>query len=393
MRLGIFGRIVAPLLAVLAVGMGSTAWLTSRTVETRLVANAEAELGGGAETLARRLSDWLGDARTDLGLWGQEAVFIKSASADFIGQQARKAASERLGALRATYTDFDAIHLVAPDGLVIASSSTESIGKLNVGDRPFVNAALTGTPSLSDAFRSKRTGRAVCGLTQPVRQGKDGPVVAALYAVVDLDAFAQKTVATVRFGERGHAELYDGSGACLSHPMTDRILAKNASLDALPWGGDLRRSIGGLIHFDSDGEPRVAAVRSLTGSPWLVTSIAAVHEIIAPAAEVRNHILLTSAIALLVTLAVVWLVAASIARSVRRTAAILDAVASGDLAQQPVRGGGRELEAMNGSLACAMHLAPSASTGRRSAVRPVRDVHWSNGWPRPAANSALPVHN
>ena len=94
MRLGIFGRIVAPVLAVLAVGMGSTAWLTSRTVEARLVANAEAELGDGAEMLAKRLSDWLGDARTDLGLWGQEAVFVKSAGTDFIGQQARKAASE-----------------------------------------------------------------------------------------------------------------------------------------------------------------------------------------------------------------------------------------------------------------------------------------------------------
>ena len=368
MKLGIFGRIVIPVLAVLAVGMGTSGWLTSRSVAARLVANAEAELSSGAETLAQRLSDWLGDARVDLGFWGQEAVFVKSAGNDFIGQQARKAASERLAVLRATYTDFDAIHLVAPDGSTIASSSAESVGKLNFSDRPFVAAALAGTPSLSEGFRSKRTGRAVCGMTQPVRQGKDGPVVAALYAVVDLGSFAQKTVATLRYGEQGHAELFDGAGACLAHPVAERILAKDEALDQVPWGAAIRQAVGGLARFSAEGYHQVAAVRTVAGSPWLVVSTAAVEEIVAPAIVVRNRILLTSAIALLVALVVVWLVATAIARSVRRTAAILDAVASGDLAQQPLREGGRELEAMNGSLACAL-------TGMRSALGADR-VDW-----------------
>lgn len=257
MKLGIFGRIVIPVLAVLAVGMGTSGWLTSRSVAARLVANAEAELSGGAETLAQRLGDWLGDARVDLGFWGQEPVFVKSAGNDFIGQQARKAASERLAVLRATYTDFDAIHLVAPDGSTIASSSAEAVGKLNFSDRPFVVAALAGTPSLSDGFRSKRTGRAVCGMTQPVRQGKDGPVVAALYAVVDLGSFAQKTVATLQYGEQGYAELFDGTGACLAHPSLSaswpRSMRWSRCRGARPY---VRRSA------DWRGSPPKAPIRS-----------------------------------------------------------------------------------------------------------------------------------
>ncbi len=369
MRLGLFARIVVPVLAVLIAGMGVSAWLTSRTVEARLVANAEDELGIGADALARRLSGWLGKARVDLAFWGQEAVFIKSAKDDFIGQQARKAASDRLTLLCSTYPDYDAIHLVAVDGLVIASSTDASVGKLQVGDRPFVKQAFAGDPGLSDALISRRTGKAVCGLTQPVRAGKDGPVVAVLYAVVDLGSFAQQMVSTVRFGQRGHAELYDGTGACMAHPQADRILAADSGLAQLPWGSALRDGVGGMARFQADGSRWIAAVRAVEGSPWLVDSTADLDEIAAPAIEVRDRILITSGVVSLVAFVLVWLVASGIARPVRRTAMVLEAVAEGDLSQQPRRGGGAELERMNGALACAL-------AGMRTALGSAR-VDWA----------------
>jgi methyl-accepting chemotaxis protein len=369
MRLGIFPRIVLPVIAVIAAGMGVSAWMTSRAVEERLVANATAELAASADGLARRLADWLQTSRINLGFWGQETVFIKSAGNDFIGQQARKAASDRLALLHGTYTDFDAIHLIAPNGLVIASSSAESVGTLNLGERPWVKAALAGTPALSEGLRSKRTGRAVCGITQPVLANKDGAVVAVLYAVVDLDTFAQKTVATVGFGERGYAELYDGKGACLAHRKPERILAEEASLDKQAWGAALRAGVGTMVQFAVDGLSHVAAVRAVEGSPWLVDSIAEVEEIVLPAIEVRNRILVVSGIVVLIAFGLVWLVAISIARPVRRTAAVLEAVAEGDLSQQPQRGGGIELERMNGALACAL-------AGMRTALGSKR-VDWA----------------
>ncbi len=368
LRTGIFARIVIPVIAVIALGMGLSAWTANRLITARLTASAEAGLAASGSALSERLGGWIARARIDLGFWGQEGVFVKSAGSDFIAEQARKGATERLSLLQRTYPDFDALHLVGSTGVVIASSVPEAVNTLDVGNRTVVRGAFAGTPGLSDGLISKRTGRPVCGLTQPVR-GKDGAVCAVLYAVVDLSSFAQSTVAAVRYGDSGRSMLFDGAGSCLAHPNSDQILAPTATLAAKPWGEAMRAAVGGSLRFSDDAVERIAVVRAVPGSTWLVTCDTAVEEFIAPARQVRDRILWTSAVVLVVALVVVWLVVLAIVRPVRRTAAVLEAMAAGDLSQQPQRGGGVELERMNGALACAM-------AGMRTALAADR-VDWA----------------
>ncbi|MBN8526015.1 MAG: methyl-accepting chemotaxis protein [Planctomycetes bacterium] len=362
---GILGRILVPILTVLVIALGLSAWSSGTVAQSRLVANAEHELSQGVDTLSQRLGDWVDGARKDIAFCSHEQTLL----AALTDQAQRQTANARLTAMRETYPDFDAIHVIDPSGLAIASSHAESVGKLNVGDRPFIKAALAGTPSLSDAFVSKRTGKAVCALAQPMRARPDGPVIGAIEAVVDLGTFAQRTVAGLKFGERGITELYDGTGACMAHPDPSRLMKPESSLAKLPHGATVKSAIGGIARFDDADGPAIAAVRSVAGCPWLVVGYAAVAEIVAPALEVRDRIILTSLVALCAVAVASWLVAVAIAHPVRRTAAILDAVAQGDLAQQPADTRIRELAAMNRSLA-------SALAGMRSALGAER-VDWA----------------
>lgn len=369
MRIGIFARIVIPVVVVMVVGLTVSAWLISRQVEAKLEANAEAQLASGADGLSRRLGDMLDKARVDLGFWAQEAVFAKSAGNDFISQAARKSANERLTLMQANYGDYDAIHLVDSTGLVIASSVSESVGKLNVGERPFIKVALSGTPTLSEGFRSKRTGQAVCGFAYPVRVGKDGAIVAAIYAVIDLGTFAQKRGSTYCYGTSGEISLYDGGGNCLAGPIAERILTTEASLGQQAWGADAKHTVGSQVRFTQEGIPRVAALRAVGSGPWLICCSAAVAEIIAPALAIRDRILVVSLVVVVAAFLLVWLVALSIARPVRRTAAVLEALADGELSSPLHLGGGIELERMH-------HALVRALVGMRSALGSSR-VDWT----------------
>ncbi len=352
MRLGLLGRILIPVVTVVAVASGVTSWLGGRTVGERLLSLAEVQLGAAADSQALRLSEWSAGARRDLAFWSGEAVFIKSTNDDFVGQQARKSAGDRLSLLQKTYTGFDALSLVDRTGLVIASSSPEAVGKLNVGDRDYIKAALAGREAMSAAFTSKRTNRAVFTMSCPVRQA--GQVVGALYAAIDVVSFSSGLMATASNTADAYTLVFDGAGLLIAHPRQELLVTDEVSLDKLPFGGALRANVGGQVNYTFTGIEKLAAVRIVVGTPWLLCRTVELRSVYAPVHRLQRILLLLAGGSVVLIAIAVWAVSATIIRPVRRTAAILDAVAGGDLSQQPVREGGRELEAMNGSLACAL---------------------------------------
>ena len=359
MRLGLLGRILIPVVTVVAVASGVTAWLGGRTVADHLLKIAEVQLGTAADSQALRLSEWSAGARRDLSFWSGEAVFIKSTNDDFIGQQARKSAGDRLALLQKAYPGFDVLSLVDRTGLVIASSSPEAVGKLNVGDRDYITEALAGREALSAAFVSKRTKRAVFTISCPVRQG--GQVVGAFYAAIDVANFSAGLTATASNTADAYTFVFDGSGRLIAHPVAEYLVNDEVSLDKLPFGAALRANTGGRVGYAFKGIDKLAAVREVAGTPWLLCRSVELSSVYAPVQRLQRMLLLLAGASVVLISVAAWVVSANIARPVRRTAAILDAVAGGDLSQQPLCEGGRELEAMNGSLACAL-------VGMRSAL-------------------------
>jgi methyl-accepting chemotaxis protein len=367
MRLGLLGRILIPVVTVVVVASGVTAWLGGRTVGQHLLGLAEVQLGIAADSQALRLSEWSANARRDLSFWSAEAVFIKSTNDDFVGQQARKSAGDRLALLQKTYDGFDALSLVDRTGLVIASSSPEAVGKLNVGDRDYIKEALAGRDALSAAFVSKRTKRAVFTIACPVRQA--GQVVGAFYAAIDVANFSAELMATASNSADAYTFLFDHSGLLIAHPQADLLVSEEVSLDTLPFGAALRDNIGGQVNYFFNDIDKIAAVRAVEGTPWLLCRAVELRSVYAPVQRLQRMLLLLAGGSVVLISIAAWVVSSTIIRPVRRTAAILDAVAGGDLSQQPLREGGRELEAMNGSLACAL-------VGMRSALGADR-VDWA----------------
>ena len=345
------GRILVPVVAVVAIASAVTAWVGGRTVGAHLLTMAEQQLGATADGQAVRLAKWSQDVRRDIAFWSSEAVFIKSTNDDFIGRQARKSAGDRLALLHKTYPGFVSLSLVDSTGLVISSSSSSAnvVGSLKVGDREAIKEALAGREALSAAFVAQQ---AVFTIACPVSHG--GKVVGAFYADIDVLGFNTGFLATAGNTDDAYSFVFDGSGRLIAHPTPALLVDDAISLTTLPFGAALRANTGGQVRYAFKGVDKLAAVRQVAGTPWLLCRAVELHAITLPVQRLQSTLLLLSGGAVILITIVAWLVSASIARPLRRTATILEAVASGDLSQQPKREGGRELEAMNGALASAL---------------------------------------
>jgi|GEM_PF-7056388 methyl-accepting chemotaxis protein len=349
--LGILPRIMIPITALVAVAMSGTAWMTASLVSHRLEGDAEAHLAVSADGQAQHLADWIAMARRELLTWSHDPLIAQAVLAN-AAAAVRQQASERLAQLKRDNDDYDAIHIVDGSGIVIASTAAGSVGTLQVGERPYIQEALAGQDSLSDGFPSKRTGRPVIALATPMRSG--GMVVGALYAIVDLGVFAQDIIANGHLGREGSSQLFDSTGTCIAHPQIARILEPASALDRLPYGPALRAAAGGTLRYQEDGQAKLAAVRSVVGTHWLLCNAASLAEVRAPNAHLLLVIMGVAGGALVLVALVTAVIANAISAPVRQTADALTAFAAGDLTAEAPTSGAAEVIRMGTAMRTAL---------------------------------------
>jgi methyl-accepting chemotaxis protein len=351
MKIGILPRILIPVVAAVALVTATTTWITDALVGERLEVDAEALLAISADGQALRLAEWIGVARRELITWSHEPGVVLAAGSG-IASPSCQAASERFAQLVKDNNDYDAIHIVDRTGLVTASSAVDSIGKLQVIDRPYIKEALAGQIALSDGFPSRRTGRPVVALAVPIRRDHD--VVGALYTVIDLGFISKGVIAGTHAGFDGCAILYDGNGMCISHPLENLIFKPESSLARLPFGSTLRTASSGTVFYQDDGQLKLAAVRVVAGTSWRLCNSMSLSDVQRPNQQLRSIILALAGGALALITLLVTVIAHSISRPLRRAVAILKAVAGGDLTAPPPLDGAAEVVGMGMALTTAL---------------------------------------
>ncbi len=153
---------------------------------------------------------------------------------------------------------------------------------------------IVGSPYLS-----KRTGLPVLTFTSPLFDS-EGQIIAVLACSVDL--LSEEALGGYRkqkFSESGYLFIFDHSRRLIVHPEDGRLLTyvevgKNRIMEEALKGFE-----GGGETVNSKGIPMLMAVRQIPHAPWIVAVQTTQHEAYAPVSEVRQRIILVSAVILL----------------------------------------------------------------------------------------------
>ncbi|MBI5896558.1 MAG: hypothetical protein HZB24_11340, partial [Desulfobacterales bacterium] len=139
-------------------GMGLSSLISYRQSSKALEQALVGDLQHDAGTIVTILENYIKDRKIDLQTWCEQKVFQTAVKDSFIGQTARKSASEMLAQLKKKYGYYENICLADAGGNIVAAADASVIGKVQVGDRGYFTQALQDAVAVSDVLPSRSTG-------------------------------------------------------------------------------------------------------------------------------------------------------------------------------------------------------------------------------------------
>jgi methyl-accepting chemotaxis protein len=249
------GKILLPIIGLIVVMMGLSSFLSYREAAANLRTALRGKMQGEAEAAMRATSELIRNSRLNVqrtAAMDEVRALLATRPDD---PNAREHVGRLLHDLLASYPDFATINVVAPGGLVIASSDPTLTGRINIGDRGYVAKALAGEAALSPPFFGEHTGTTRFVASAPVRDGSR--VLGAVTGAISLEHYFETSIDPIRVGDKGCAYVLDTEGPVLAARNKDWLFNKN--LPTSPVYRELvRKTEGGMIEtMGNDGEPVV----------------------------------------------------------------------------------------------------------------------------------------
>ncbi|MFV0347183.1 MAG: methyl-accepting chemotaxis protein [Halodesulfovibrio sp.] len=321
MKLNLAGRFLLPTLTILILGMGGSSWLTqyySEKAVMQVVGDQSRQVVGSLSDL---IAMWIEEAQVDLKVQAENPELQEFLAG--VGDE--QSVNAVLDHVKSLYADFDAVKLTNAQGLVIAGTNADEIGRLNAGERDYFQGAMRGDVAVSGALRSMYTGNLVFVVAAPVRV--NGRISGTLLATMKLSEFSEAFVEPVSIAKEGYAFIVDKQGEIMAHKNSDKIMAVISGND---WGQKMLSEGTGSLRYEDDGEWKEVVFQREPTTGWIVAVEAHVHDIYEPAYELVTITRIISVVVALLVGGVIWLIVRPIVGNIRESVNYAAAVADGD---------------------------------------------------------------
>lgn len=203
------------------------------------------------------------------------------------------------------------IAVVSPDGTARYSKGDTS----DLGDREYVKKAFEGTANVSDLLISRVTNSVVLMYAAPIVRHEK--VVGVLVGRRDGNALSDIAKDTT-YGDSGYSYMFNSAGVVVAHPDGEKVMnqfnpieesEKDKSLNSLAElfqeANELKTGEGS---YTFNGEVIMTAYDKIEGSNWIFAIAAPKDEVLASIPRLRNRILITTVIILILSAAVISLI-------------------------------------------------------------------------------------
>lgn len=326
MKLNIRNKFLVPTILLIAIGMGvagAVSYVKSKNALTEaLIHNLEQQ----TESAVTILQAWIKDRKLDLKSWSNEEVYANALMTSIIGRAARVKANEKLARLKSDYGYYEDISLVNKEGLVIASNNDAVIDKINIGDRAYFKAALTGEIFVSDVIVSRGTGNPVFIIAVPVVDKQQ--VKGVLVGIVSIASFAQKFISPITVGQSGYAYMINENGLAIAHPNVSHVMKLDVS--KLEFGKQILSQKNGVLQYTFEGVEKTAAFKMIEEMGWIVVVNVPDAEILVPVKSLGKINLLVVFVVVAIAIVLIFFITSTVVKPINRVVAGLRDAAEGD---------------------------------------------------------------
>jgi methyl-accepting chemotaxis protein len=321
MKWNLSTRIVVPT-ALLVAAVTATVAIVSFTMSRRNLATAlDTQLQDLTGSVVTSIEDWVKNQQLNAQHWAGDADVLAALTESSEMTQARSKVCQDFVRAKATLGNSEAINLVDTTGLVIAGSATESIGRINISERPYFKTTMAGTPTVSDVLKSSATGNPIIVVAAPVMDGTK--VRGVLINAIDLHSLSQRAVGSIKVLQTGYAFMFDQKGMILAHPKAELIM--KTKIDEFDWGRQVLAQHDGLMNYSYDGLDKELVFRTSKTLGWGIAINVPQAELTAPVRHMTTVIATIGTAALLIGIALAFFTARAIAKPLTEVASQLTA--------------------------------------------------------------------
>lgn len=202
----------------------------------------------------------------------------------------------RLKLLATQFNAIDNVFIADLTGKMIAASTEESIGKVNVSDREYFKQAIAkGEQALSDEIISKSTGEPVFVIASPIK--KDGKIIGIIGTSVQLKSMSEKITDPVKVGKSGYAFALNKYGDNIAYPDKSKLFKLNAK--SFPTIQNILDQKNGVLFYEFGGVEKICVFKEENEKGWITIVTAPVDEVFGAASSIRNSMILYSFLTLI----------------------------------------------------------------------------------------------
>lgn len=331
-------RILVPTIAVVILAISVISFLTYQNYSRELYARTTERIGEIGAFKSELIDLWIADARMLIEVASKLSCYEQVLLEDT--KENREEANAALLEAIQKNPLFSYMHVTGPKGIVCASSMPESIGKVNIEDRPYFQNALHGQVNISTVYLARTTGKPAFAIAAPIRSGPN--IVGVLSAVPDLTKFSERFIHSVKLFQTGYMCIYDSTGTVFAHPDEKQIMQWNLKDDA--FGQAILKQAEGILEQDRNSERMLLSLTLCKNVPWTGMILVKRSEIVASAQKLQRTIALFGGLFILVVIALGYFVTKALVAPIIKVSHVADALASLDLKKCALMSSEMEME-------------------------------------------------
>ncbi len=326
--LSLRNRILLPIIALIVIGMGTAATLSTRAT-SKIVDNLITEqLELLTNNLATQVSSWITDLRADLRTLSEGEVYRDCLMNQGLGSEYyADMANKRLAAYAERYGLYDSLVLINESGKAIASSDPDLVGKLDIHDRDYFQKAIQGEEAISSTVKSRASGKPIFVLAEPVEVF--GKVQGVILGAIEMARFSEEFILPIKIGTEGYAYMTDATGTVSAHPNPDVIL--NLNLNDPAWGKEILRQQNGTLVYDFKGIEKLAIFRTEPSTGWVIIAGAATDDVFGALDKVNLNNTIIGLVIVGILILVIVLLIRPIVNALSKGVAFAREIQAGDL--------------------------------------------------------------
>ncbi len=305
-------RLLVAIVPLVVLAVGSVAVVSYLTASEALLAQQNKNMDMLVGESLSALNGWIANRQRDIRILSNIGVFISASRGSMVHE-----AELRLKEIHELSPFYENVFIADTEGKIkLDSIGGKSVG-IEVAKIPGykinIEKARQGEIWMGDAMKSPATGRPVALITAPIKAGKK--LVGILGTPIELNNFSKQFISKVKVARTGYMFMADSSGVVLAHPSQKHILKTN--INQWGWGKRMLAQKNGQLHYDWQGEQKVAFFRTEPKTGWLVAATASTSEFLGPINRIKYLTAILGIAAVLLVALVAWLVTSRVFKVVQ----------------------------------------------------------------------------